>query len=294
MKRLIIAFVAILGLAVLIGAVFLFIKLLRPKVSGLAVESTPTSAVFINGQNVGNTPYRSKDLSPGEISVRLVPVDQGSYASFDTKLNLASGIETVLRHEFAQSEEASSTELLSFEKINDKETSIELVSMPTGAQIVIDEGIRGFTPYKSVSLSPAEHGAVVSLDGYVAKEVRFRTHQGYKLIIYLGLKKDDKAVVATPTPTSDQSVYIEILPTSTGFLRVRKEPSTVAAEVAQVEPGGKFRLVEKNSQTGWYKIEYDEELYGWVSNQYVKEVGADTVSPTTYKPTTTTTVSPSN
>ena len=296
MKKLIIATIGILGLAALVGAIFLFVKLLRPKVSGLAIESTPSSTVFINGQKVGNTPFRSKDLTPSEISVRLIPVDsQTTFTPFDTKLNLAAGIETVLRHEFAQNEESSSTELLSFEKINDKDTSIELVSMPTGAQVIIDEGTRGFTPYKSTSLSSAEHTAIVSLEGYVTKEVRFRTHQGFKLIIYLGLKKDDKIIVALPTPTLELSTYVEILPTSTGFLRVRNEPSTVAAEVAQIKPGDTFKRIDKNTETGWYKIEYDEGLYGWVSNQYAKIVSDVTASPTTNaKLTPTTSPTPEN
>ena len=133
MKKLIIASAIILGLAVAIGAIFLFVKLLRPKVSGLAVESTPASVVYINGQKVGNTPYSSKDMSPGEVSVRLIPIDsQTAFAPFDTKLNLAAGIETVLRREFSQNEESSSTELLSFEKINEKESSISVMKEGEG------------------------------------------------------------------------------------------------------------------------------------------------------------------
>jgi hypothetical protein len=80
------------------------------------------------------------------------------------------------------------------------------------------------------------------------------------------------ASTPAPTPAPRTSVpqkpYVEILPTSTGWLRVRSEPNGLADnEVARVNPGDSHPYLEYD-QTGWYKIEYQPGKQGWIAAQY--------------------------
>jgi uncharacterized protein YgiM (DUF1202 family) len=98
--------------------------------------------------------------------------------------------------------------------------------------------------------------------------------------------------ITNPTPETTPSLEseklsqeVEILPTSTGFLRVRSEPSTLAKEIGQVEPGKRYKLVDTDKDTGWYKIEFKlsetdaKKMIGWISNQYAKLVESEAASP---------------
>ena len=74
----------------------------------------------------------------------------------------------------------------------------------------------------------------------------------------------------TPTPsTAPERPYVEILDTPTGWLRVRKEPNTQAAEITKVNPKETYKFSEAN-ETGWYKIELPDGQEGWISGQYAK------------------------
>lgn len=61
--------------------------------------------------------------------------------------------------------------------------------------------------------------------------------------------------------------YVLIKDTEVGFLRVREKPSTSSTEVAKVNPGEKYSVLEENN--GWYKIAYQAGKEGWVAGQYV-------------------------
>jgi len=52
-------------------------------------------------------------------------------------------------------------------------------------------------------------------------------------------------------------------------VRVRKEPSTASDEVAKVNDGEQYPLLD--SQSGWYQIEYAAGQTGWISGQYAEK-----------------------
>lgn len=270
MKKILLALGILITLVLIVTGSYFAVRIFRPKATGLIIDSKPVSSVTINGVEMGQTPFSNKKLSHGEYSIRLEPLE-GGYPAFDTKIRLTPDIETVLRREFADSEEYSTTEMISFEPGKKGEAGLSIVTIPANSQIVIDDQVRGFTPYNQSSISPADHKLNISLEGYVDKNLNFKAHQGYKLIVYVVLAKN-KAMVASPTPTTAPTWFIQILDTPTGFLRVRKEPSTVSVEVGQVIPGEKFKLIEENSQSGWFKIEYKPGFPGWISNQFAKKV----------------------
>ena len=285
----------------IIGFSFFLIGYLKPKVAGIYIETNPPSSVFIEAVQVGRTPYR-ETRNPGEITLKLVPESfEKPLAFYETKVNLITGIETVVKRDFGELDETSSGEMISFEKEGKDEASLIVLSIPDSAQLSLDGSQRYITPHKITDILPGEHTLVLSTSGYFERYVKVKTHAGYKLtaLVQLAKKEEEKEEEPAELPEEKgkkEGPKVEILSTSTGFLRVRKEPSIVAAEVAQVEPGDQYKLIEKNIETGWIKIEYDEGLYGWVSNQYVKEVqnNPEATPTSTAKLSPTQTLTPAN
>jgi len=245
----------------------------KPKKAGLKIISTPAAAVFLNGGQVGRTPYETT-LAPGEVNLKLVP-DSGEkhLVSFETRVLLSSGIKTVISRNFAETEAAAAGEVLSFAKTTGPEAALAVVTDPDSAQVSIDGTPRGFAPYQTATLSRGEHQISVSAPGYQERTLAVNTLAGYKLTAIVKLAQSEATVrpsslaPASPTP---KPVMVRILATPNGFLRVRAEPNINAAEVARVEPDRTYTLVEENKTAGWYKIEYEAGKFGWVSGEFAQ------------------------
>lgn len=278
---------ALSGLLLLSLIIILVIGALKPKIAGIYVNSNPTGTVFINGKEVGVTPYRST-VNPGDSVVKIVPGSANNLSPYETKINLIAGVETVLNVGLGQNDNELSYDTISFEKIAKGETSLVVVSIPESAQLIIDGRERAFTPHKTSNITAGNHHLLLSSKGYEDRDIDVKTHDGYKLTAVVKLAKSidgitDTSPSPTPTTVEEQKEQIEILPTGTGFLRVRNEPSTLGNEVGRVEPGKRYNLAERDVTTGWYKIEYEEGSFGWISNQYGKVVEAEKLTPTPAK-----------
>ena len=276
MRKLKIIILALVVIGFLIGTSILLVKYFRPKPTGIFIDSKPASNVFVNSEQVGRTPYRTNKLDPGEYSIRLIPDSyEVPLAPYDTKINLQAKTETIIKKEFGKTPEESSIEVDSFEKLDSGETGISIVTVPEKAQIVIDGSTRALSPYKTMAVVPGEHSITLSLDGYIAKNLKVNTYSGYRLVIYVEFKKSKEEVATpTPTPTPQEEVkdMVEILSTPLGYLRVRKDPTTEAVEIGKAEPGKLYPLLETDEASGCFKIEYEQGKSGWIANQYAKKV----------------------
>lgn len=274
MQRKLLLVVGIVLVFLGIGGVFVKSKLM-PYQSGIQIETNPQATVYINGEEVGKTPYQA-ERQPGEIVLRLVPIatDGAALSPWGTKVNLTTGVRSVIKRDFGETEEKSSGEVLSFEKISGKDTSFAVVSWPDSAEVLVDGTSRGFTPLKVNELPVGEHKIVVSRQGFTPREIIARSETGYKLTVEAFLKQlEEEPVQGEATESAKpKEEAIEILDTPTGFLRVRAEPKTAATESAQVKPGQKFALLEESTDKKWFKIEYEKDKQGWVSAQYAKKV----------------------
>ena len=281
------ALTIIVGLLMLIGVTFFVVAYFKPKVAGIHIETSPPASVFIDDIEVGRTPYDAT-RDTGEIVVKLIPESfQNPLVPYETKVNLAAGVQVVIKQDFGETEEASSFEIISFEKISKNETSLTVVTVPDSAQLELDARDRAFTPYKT-SVLPGEHTLFVSAKGYKERVVQVKTHQGYNLTAFVKLSKtedkEEEIPVVTPQPETEKKEMVEILATSTGFLRVRAEPSTLGQEVGRVEPENTYPFIDVDEKTGWFKIEYESDKEGWVSNQYAKRIeGSSNLTPTPTK-----------
>ena len=274
MKKLRIGIILIVLGIIIVGAALFLLGFFKPGSAGLLVESVPAATVFIDGEQVGRTPYEAT-RKPGEIVIKLIPqsLDE-ALVPFETKVTLTSGIKTVIKREFGDSEETSSGEILSFEKIGGDSSDLAIVSVPNAAQISIDGATRGFAPYKTSSITPGEHQVVVSAPGYSERALSIKTVEGFKLTVVVKLAPNGEEILEEEEEEIEEpkQVEVEILSTSTGFLRVRSEPSTLGEEVGRVEPGELYPYLDEDEDTGWLKIEYEEGKEGWVSGQYAKKV----------------------
>lgn len=277
-------------LIVAVAGIFLalyFLGLLNPKSAGLLVSTTPKATVYIDGVRVGQTPYEAVRKA-GEIVVKLVPDVQGqTLASYESKISLVSGVQTVITRDFGVTENESGGAVISFERIGAGEVELASVSWPDNAEVSIDGQIRGFTPYKTSSLASGDHTLLITADGYLPRELSVKTHQGYKLTAQVRLAKTELGPTPTPfassptpspSPTPAPKVQIKILDTPTGFLRVRSGPSASEVEVGRVTPGQVYTVIEKSEDNAWYKIEYKKGSFGYISAKYA-QVFTGTISP---------------
>lgn len=260
-KFLVITLVATL----LLAGIMFFLLGFKKSDAKILVDSSPAASVFLDGVQTGRTPYEGT-YKPGEVTVKLIPQ---SGESWETKINLVSGIKTIVRRTFGEAEDTSAGEVISFEKESSKLPTLSVVSMPDSATVTVDGQVKGFSPVKITKISEGEHQLIISADGYDERIFSVKTLNGYRLTAVVKL-----AAKPAPSPTPLLSVtekFIEILPTPTGFLRVREEATIGSREIGQVKPGQKYKVVLEDEKSGWIQIEFDEGKMGWISKEYVKE-----------------------
>lgn len=268
----------------------------RPGPGALQISTTPKATVFIDGTQVGVTPFFDDKLKSGEHTVRLVPeATTDSLVSWEGKVNLTPGILTAINRNFATSEAFSSGEIIWLEKISSRDkSSLSVISTPDQAVVKVDGEPKGFSPVLVENLSPGSHQLIVGTPGYEERTISAKTVAGYKLIVNVQLAQKIEGIEeatpsaqlgpspspkASPTPkttpkptvTPPEKPYVLIKETPTGWLRVRMEPSVSATEAAKVNPGEMFPYLNEE-KSGWLKIEYEEGKEGWVSGVYVELV----------------------
>jgi len=253
----------------------------------LQISTTPTATVFLDGSQVGITPYFDDKIKAGEHTVKLVPEStEGNLTSWEGKVNLLPGILTSIKRTFAVNEAESSSEMITLEKAGRKDqSSLAVISIPDQAVVKLNGEPKGFTPLSLEDLTPADYQITISSSGYEEKTVSAHTIGGYKLIVNVKLAQTiegieeatpsgeaEKETEATPTPkveaTPPAKPYVKVKETPTGFLRVRMGPSTSATETAQIKPGEMYPYLDEE-EDGWLKIEYKDDKEGWVSGVYV-------------------------
>jgi len=179
-KRLITASILIVFSLLIIGLVY-FKVLDNPLVKSNAVLSVTASyeqaSVILDGSLVGKTPYEGKTLKPGEHIISLKS-DSGSY---EAKVTLISQATTVISREVGTGGSFSSGYSVWMEKISNSETSLSIVSSPTGSSVTIDDEEKGTTPLNIPDLSEGEHTITISKPGYEPQSLYLRFKKGFKL-----------------------------------------------------------------------------------------------------------------
>lgn len=286
MKQKVNILILVISILILITVGILIFLNLRPKPAGILVRSNPASSIFINEAFIGKTPYTGT-LNPGQVTVKMVPDSfEQALLPFETTITLTAGIQTVIRREFGETEETSSGDVISFDSTPGGETSLIVVSTPDNSQVSVDDIARGFAPYKTSDIAPGQHKITIQAPGYDDRTMTLNIEKNYRLTVFAKLAPT-KAEEITNTPAPFIGMFIEILESPTGYVRVRSEPGSGGEEIAEVGQGSKFPLLEKDEVTGWYKIQYQEPraglpsgITGWISFEYsrvIDEAGNEVV-----------------
>ena len=274
MRRKIIATIlSILGITIIGFSILLYLGFFKPQNAGILINSDPQSVVFINNKEVGVTPYE-ENRKPGEISIRIKPISGFNLVldDYETKINLVSGIRTIIEREFRSSDDYTSGAIVSFEKAKNNESLVTIISIPDGADVSVDGQAYGFTPIK-INIPAGDHSLLISIDGYLSKELPIVVYKGYKLTAIVKLSKVDE-IISEPFDndlTNKIKFKIRIDQNDVGFLRVRSGSSVGFPEVGQVKPGEIYDVIGTGENNKWYKIEFGD-ISGWVSADFVTKI----------------------
>jgi hypothetical protein len=256
----------------------------------LQVSALPKSKVWLDGLERGKTPFLDDGVVQGEHQLKLVVEGQESL-TWEGRIKVNSGARTVVNRRLsAEGENDSSGEILTLEKTSIKDKAgLAVVSIPDQAVVKIDGQPKGFAPLNLVDLTPGDYQVSVASPGFEEKLLSAHTAAGYKLIINVQLAQKTAGVQAetvvptgglTPSPAKTSTLgekslgaktekpYIVVKETvnpNPGFLRVRETPG--GKEIARIKAGESFLFLEKD-ESGWYKIEYEQDKQGWISSVY--------------------------
>ena len=276
---------ALFGISLVGFALLLFLGFFKKQEAGILVESEPIATVYINGQEVGKTPYEA-NREPGEISISIKPdpIEGFIFDDYETKINLVPGIRTIVKRVFKETEDYSSGAVVSFEKLGGNDSYVTVVSVPDNAEVLIDGKVYGYTPLR-VKVPAGDHTLIVSADKYLEKSLPVRVYSGYKLTASVKLAKTEVQTETKEEATTSGELKpdlgrIKINKTDTGFLRVRSGANIGFPEIAQVKPDEEYDILEEGEKGSWYKIkvatttseEVTNEIEGWVSAEFVTKI----------------------
>jgi len=256
---------------VIISSVFLSGCLVSTKKSAIEINSYPVAKVYIDGKEMGLTPYRNRQLKPGEIEVRLITNE----SEWTKKIKLQNNISTVVDWEFGKTEDESGGYVLYLEKTGDKKSAGLMINTnPTKSTIKIDDEVKGLSPIRMSNIGEGDKHLALSFPGHKTMDVFVKSLNEYQLVIDAVLKKDKVEVKPEEEIKIDNAdllekptvIMIKIKPTETGWLRVRELDSMGSKEVARVVPGETYPLLEEKQE--WYKIDLGNNKSGWIAASY--------------------------
>ncbi|MBI2036497.1 PEGA domain-containing protein [Candidatus Microgenomates bacterium] len=271
MKKVLALFIPLLVAALIFG-IFQFISSSESAFSALMITSQPSAEVFLDNVSLGKTTFSGDKITPGEHTVKLIPVGSSGLFNFEQKIRFEKGVMTVVDRTFRSTEAESEGSIISLEKLSQKNAvEIAVTSAPDASEVKLDEQPQGVTPLLLKNVTASDHVITLSKDGYNNKTLRLRPTEGFRLTatVKLSIKLIGEASISAEKVAS-QSAQIRILDTPTGFLRVRKEAATTSEEIAKVLPGETYPMLE--NKANWYKIKLNGKE-GWVSSQYATPEG---------------------
>lgn len=240
--------------------------------AGIKIDSNPKTKVYINGQEVGLSPFQDENLKEGEYLVELREVEATAAASPSASIRgwkgyvaLNTGTLSVVNREIGDNLTNSSGEVITLES----GSGVTVISTPTEAKVIVDGTERGRTPLTIASLPSGEHQFIISHDNFLNRSIRANLVDGYnlKLNVDLALSEADLTQISSPPITSNVELVVKKTPT--GFLNVRETASTNAKVVVQVKPGDTLVLLEE--LPNWDRVRTGGGEEGFVSSSYIEK-----------------------
>ncbi len=258
-------------LLLIISSLFLGGCSLVSRKSAIEINSYPVAKVFLDGKEVGMTPYKNRSLLPQEVEVKLMTND----LEWSKKIKLQNNISTVVDWEFGKDNKTSGGYILYLEKTGDKnKAGIMINTTPAKSTVVIDNEVKGLSPIRISNIGEGDKHLALSFPNHKTIDIFMKSVLEYQLVVDAILPQEEIIVEPEEEKTESISteignistVNIKIKETETGWLRVREASSGASKEVARVVPGKSYPLIDEN--TDWYKIDLGEGKNGWISASY--------------------------
>ena len=268
------------------GEVMWFERMRRGDSATLVVISDPEGVeIRVDGVLIGNAPLLSGDLTVGEHTLSLT---KDGYKSREVFINLQRGYKLNIKAKLLLIPLGNSTPA-KVEYATD--TRISLYELSTDRTLLLTDTsawAKGLVYYLSLgreaSLSALPYDYLLDYKGQFFDKLGVKFAAGsepeVKLekikIGYLGRTDaglSDEAGSALKDFAGKALLNtrkVEILATPYGWLRVREQPSTSAKEIAKVNTGSRFELLEEAS--GWYKIRLTDGNTGYITAAYAKKL----------------------
>jgi len=258
---------------VLLASFFLGGCSLSPKRSAIEINSYPVAKVFINGKEMGMTPYKDRSLKPGENRVELISGDK----RWSKKIKLQNNVNTVIDWEFGDNDDESGGYILFLERTGDKDNAgLMVMSQPSEATLTIDNEVKGFSPNRIKDIGEGDRHLTLTFPGYKSIDVFVKAINEYQLVIEGVLAKENVKINEREEINIDENSdllreeeKVVIKETGTGWLRVREEASKWSKEIGRVNPGESYVLL--GEEVDWYQIKLEDESEGWVSAKYAEK-----------------------
>lgn len=258
----------------------------------LRIISDPAEAdVYIDGTQIGKTPYTSSKLTEGDYDIRIdkvgyeeqkarIRVQKGYTSNISVKLFPKPVPSTVNQFE-------GSDGLFDVSSDNNEVTS----DPETWARSVVY-----WNQTRGVNIGGVGLNKDLVFDYFVDYNGNIYDDMGKKIIeeedlaalgeadkgAYLGRVSDGQGLSElaaqtlkqiTEIPGEEKKVtMIKVLPTGVGWLRVRAEATTSSSELAKLDIGNEYELLEDGVE--WVRIKVSDDLQGWVSKAYVEIIEA--------------------
>jgi hypothetical protein len=226
--------------------------------AGLKISSTPKAKVFLDGAEVGETPFEDKTLSAKSYHIKL----EEEKGSWEGEVSISAGTMAVVNRELGEGITDSSGEILTL----NPGTGVTVVSNPDQADLEVDQKPMGKTPVTLTDLTAGEHIFVLSHSGFLKRVIKAYVPEGLSLNIFVDLGLSEVDLAAIPVSSQATQTEVVIKSTPTGFLRVREKPSTSSKEVGRVNTKDVLPVLEE--LTGWYKVKLPNDLEGYISSAY--------------------------
>ncbi len=232
------------------------------KPAALQITSKPEASVFLDGKHIGKTPFYADQLKSGEHTLKLT----ASQADFVEKIDLASQTLTVINRELSNNFMAQAGENLYLKE----GSGLFVSSMPNQADLTVDDRLVGQTPILIEKIDEGEHKLHLTKTGYQDRQFAVKISNQYQLVVQATLASEiAKGIISQSTSPAPQVQVekVEITQTPQGFLRVRQDPTTTAAEIGRVNTGDQLEVIQKTAD--WIQVRFQGKQ-GWISTQYTK------------------------
>jgi len=239
-------------------------------IAGIEINTQPPVKIKIDGKEAGMSPYKNRSLKAGLVNIKI---GQEGIGFWEKQLELKKNISTVINWTFGKSDDYSGGYILTMEKSNNKGSEMIVSSSPAKATVMVGGENRGQTPLYIADLGEGDKEIKIMLPGYNNINLGVRPVAGYQIVLEAMMAKEEKVVVATPTPGQNPDTItgnkIKIKATDTGWLRVRDLPSSAGLEIDKVNVGETFDSVGDSGD--WTHI-IVREKQGWVSSKFVEKI----------------------